>query len=121
MSPTSKKIMIADDDPSIVDAIELMLEFEGYQVTSTIDGSTVLDMKTELPDLLLLDIWMAGEDGRDICKKLKQEPITKHIPVIMVSANKDVEKLALESGANDFLAKPFQMNDLLGKIKNLLN
>ena len=111
--------MIADDDPGIVDAIEMLLEFEGYQVSSTIDGSTVLDMKHELPDLLLLDIWMSGEDGRDICKKLKQEDATKDIPVIMISASKDIRESAMAAGADDFLAKPFEMNELLSKIKNL--
>jgi DNA-binding response OmpR family regulator len=119
MSNLSKKIMIADDDPAIVDAIELLLEFEGYQVSTTIDGSTVLDMKMELPDLLLLDVWMSGEDGRDICKKLKQSELTKNIPVIMVSASHDIKESALAAGADDFLAKPFQMNELLGKIKKL--
>lgn len=119
MSAITKKIMIADDDPGIVDAIEMLLEFEGYQVSSTVDGSTVLDMKTELPDLLLLDIWMSGEDGRDICKKLKQIEATKNIPVIMVSASKDVKESAFAAGADDFLAKPFEMNDLLGKIRSL--
>ena len=115
----AKRILIADDDPGIVDAIELLLEFEGYQVSSTIDGSTVLDMKLELPDLLLLDIWMSGEDGRDICKKLKQSELTKNIPVIMVSASKDIKASAMAAGADDFLAKPFEMNDLLDKIKRL--
>ncbi len=119
MSPATKKIMIADDDPGIVDAIEMLLEFEGYHVTSTVDGSTVLDMKQELPDLLLLDIWMSGEDGRDICKKLKQTESTKNIPVIMVSASKDVKESAMAAGADDFLAKPFEMNDLLNKIRSL--
>jgi len=119
MSRMPKKIMIADDDPGIVDAIEMLLEFEGYEVLSTIDGSTVLDMKNELPDLLLLDIWMSGEDGRDICKKLKLSDITKNIPVIMVSASKDIKESAMAAGADDFLAKPFEMNDLLTKIKNL--
>ena len=70
MDTKNKKIMIADDDPGIVDAVEMLLEFEGYEVTSTVDGTTVFDMKDELPDLLLLDIWMSGEDGRDICRKL---------------------------------------------------
>lgn len=119
MNQLAKKIMIADDDPGIVDAVEMLLEFEGYKVSSTIDGSTVLDMKTELPDLLLLDIWMSGEDGRDICKKLKQTELTKNIPVIMVSASRDIKESALEAGADDFLAKPFEMNELLGKIKKL--
>ena len=111
--------MIADDDPGIVDAIEMLLEFEGYEVSSTIDGSTVLDLKNELPDLLLLDIWMSGEDGRDLCKKLKQGIFTKNIPVIMISASKDIKESAMAAGADDFLAKPFEMNDLLNKIKNL--
>jgi DNA-binding response OmpR family regulator len=119
MEQTNKKIMIADDDPGIVDAIEMLLEFEGYNVSSTVNGATVLDMKDELPDLLLLDIWMSGEDGRDICKKLKQDKITKNIPVIMISASRDIKESALEAGADDFLAKPFEMNELLGKIKNL--
>jgi DNA-binding response OmpR family regulator len=119
MSPTPKKIMIADDDPGIVDAVEMLLEFEGYRVTTTVDGSTVLDMKEELPDLLLLDIWMSGEDGRDICRQLKATAATKNIPVIMVSASRDIEESALAAGADDFLAKPFEMNDLLAKIEKL--
>jgi DNA-binding response OmpR family regulator len=119
MSLKPKKIMIADDDPGIVDAVEMLLEFEGYQVTTTVNGATVLDMKDELPDLLLLDIWMSGEDGRDICKKLKHEAATKNIPVIMISASRDIMESAMASGADDFLAKPFEMNDLLQKIENL--
>jgi DNA-binding response OmpR family regulator len=114
-----KKIMIADDDPGIVDAVEMMLEFEGYKVTSTVDGATVLDMKEELPDLLLLDIWMSGEDGRDICKKLKSENITKNIPVIMISASRDIRDSAMAAGADDFLAKPFEMDELIKRIELL--
>jgi DNA-binding response OmpR family regulator len=119
MTISPKKIMIADDDPGIVDAIEMLLEFEGYHVTSTGDGADVLDLKEELPDLLLLDIWMSGEDGRDICKKLKQLDVTKNIPVIMISASRDIKESAMAAGADDFLAKPFEMNELLEKIKNL--
>lgn len=119
MSVKRKKIMIADDDPGIVDAIEMLLEFEGYNVITTVDGSTVLNMKGELPDLLLLDIWMSGEDGRDICKKLKQESLTKDLPVIMISASRDIKDSAMDAGADDFLAKPFEMSDLLKKIEDL--
>ncbi|MCC8425618.1 response regulator [Mucilaginibacter sp. UR6-11] len=120
MTPTPKKIMIADDDPGIVDAIEMLLEFEGYRVTTTVDGATVLDMKDELPDLLLLDIWMSGEDGRDICRKLKQTDTIKNIPVIMISASRDIRESAIAAGADDFLSKPFEMNDLLEKIRNFI-
>lgn len=112
--------MIADDDPGIVDAMEMLLEFEGYEVTSTVDGTTVLDMKDELPDLLLLDIWMSGEDGRYICKKLKQDKLTKDIPVIMISASRDIRDSAMMAGADDFLAKPFDMNELLKKVAHFV-
>lgn len=116
---SGKKIMIADDDPGIVDAVEMLLEFEGYTVTSTVNGSSVLKLSDNLPDLLLLDIWMSGEDGRDICKLLKEDEQKKHIPVIMISASKDVKESAINAGADDFLAKPFEMNDLLQKIEML--
>jgi DNA-binding response OmpR family regulator len=112
-----KKIMIADDDPGILDAISIMLEFEGYEVESSPNGSALLMMKTEFPDLVLLDIWMSGTDGKDICKQLKQNPTTKGIPIVMISASKDIERSALEAGADDFLAKPFDINDLLKKIE----
>jgi DNA-binding response OmpR family regulator len=115
-----KKIMIADDDPAIVDAVEIILDFEGYEVSSTVNGATVLDMKTEFPDLLLLDIWMSGSDGRDICRELKHRLDTRAIPIIMISASRDIESSAYEAGADDFLAKPFEIDDLLGKIKRLL-
>jgi len=116
----TKKIMIADDDPGIVDAVEIILDFEGYQVSSTVNGATILDMKTEFPDLLLLDIWMSGFDGRDICRKLKNDDTTKSIPIIMISASRDIERSAYDAGADDFLAKPFEIDDLLGKIRKHL-
>ncbi|AYL95948.1 response regulator [Mucilaginibacter celer] len=117
MNAKNVKIMIADDDPGIVDAVEMLLKFEGYEVISTLDGSTtIFDMKQEQPDLLLLDIWMSGEDGRDICKKIKQDEATKSLPVIMISASRDIRESAMEAGADDFLAKPFEMDQLLKKI-----
>jgi CheY-like chemotaxis protein len=121
MESSSKKIMIADDDTGILDAVEMMLEFEGYEVTSTVKGGEVLELKNNYPDLLLLDIWMSGEDGTEICKKLKQQPETKRIPVILISASKDIEKSARDAGADDFLAKPFEMKNLLQKIERLIN
>ena len=112
--------MIADDDPGIVDAVEIILDFEGYQVLSTVNGETLLAMQNEFPDLLLLDIWMSGFDGRDICRELKQKHDTCGIPIIMISASRDIERSAYEAGADDFLAKPFEIEDLLGKIKKHL-
>jgi DNA-binding response OmpR family regulator len=116
-----KKIMIADDDPGILDALKIILEDEGYDVSVTVNGETLLKMKKEFPDLLLLDIWMSGMDGRDICKRLKKQQLTKDIPIMMISANKDVKDISLACGADDFLSKPFDIDDLLEKIKKLLN
>lgn len=112
-----KKIMIVDDDEGILDALSMMLQYKGYAVSTCKNGNTILDMQQNFPDLLLLDIWMSGIDGRDVCKQLKQKASTKMIPIIMISASKDIEKSAIDSGADSFLAKPFEMNDLIKKIE----
>ena len=116
MDSHKKKILVADDDMGIVDAITLLLEEAGYEVEATADGATLRHWQQAYPDLLLLDIWMSGWNGRDICSYLKGKEHTKHIPVIIISANKDAEKIAQEAGADDFLAKPFDMDELLEKI-----
>ena len=116
-----KQILVADDNPAILDALKIMLEEEGYKVETTVDGATVKGLKEPLPDLLLLDIWMSGIDGRDICKLLKSSAATKHIPVIMVSATKDIEQIAKDSGADDFISKPFQMEQLLAMVAKYVN
>lgn len=115
-----KKILIADDDAAICDSVCMVLEEEGYIVSSTLDGKTVRNMKVNFPDLLLLDIWMSGEDGREICKKLKSQKVTNHIPIIMLSASRDIVNSAKEAGADDFLSKPFKIDDLLEKIEKYL-
>ncbi|MEJ5961737.1 response regulator [Pedobacter immunditicola] len=113
--------MIADDDPGILDAVEAMLEFGGYEVSSTPNGATVLEMTDGFPDLLLLDIWMSGTDGRDVCKQLKSQDLTKDMPIIMISAGTGLERSAKEAGADDFLEKPFDMEELLQKIDFFLS
>jgi len=115
----NKTIMIADDDPGVLDALCLMLEYEGYDVLCTPNGADALNIQNNMPDLLLLDIWMSGVDGRDICKQLKKQPATKNLPIVLISASQDIERSALESGADDFLAKPFEMNELLKKVAQL--
>lgn len=112
-----KKILIADDDTAIVDALKMMLDFEGYEVRTAIYGTEVRALKNNLPDLILLDIWMSGDDGQDICRLLKSQKHTRHIPIILISASKEVEKSAREAGADDFIAKPFEMAELLDKVQ----
>jgi CheY-like chemotaxis protein len=114
---SKKKIMVAEDDIGILEAMQIMLEDAGYEVITTVDGQTVQDVTEDLPDVLLLDIWMSGMDGTEICQHLKSQPRTQHIPIILCSANKDTQKLAKECGADDFIMKPFEMMDFLNKVK----
>src|SRR5688572_25456401 len=91
-----KYVLVADDDPAILDSTQLLLEELGYRVKTTVNGDTVRDMREDLPDILLLDIWMSGWDGRDICRHLKRQAQTSHIPIIIISANRDVAAMAAE-------------------------
>lgn len=116
-----KKIFVADDNPAILDALEIMLQDKGYEVETTEDGAVAQDLKKPLPDLLLLDVWMSGIDGRDVCKKLKTAPATKNLPIILISATKGIEKIAKDAGADGFISKPFQMNHLLSVVAAHIN
>ncbi len=111
-----KKIVVADDDKDIVAVLTMMLEDAGYEVKSTANGHTAQMVRDYLPDLLLLDIWMKGVDGRDVCRYLKSQKPTKHIPIIMISANQDTEKIAHDAGADDYMTKPFDMDKLLERV-----
>jgi DNA-binding response OmpR family regulator len=115
-----KKILIADDDTAILEATKLLLEYEGYEVDTVSDGETVLQLQPDFPGIILLDIWLSGTNGGEIAKQLKSAHMTKHIPIIMFSANRDIEKISRLAGADDFLIKPFELNDLLEKIKKYL-
>ncbi len=116
-----KKILVADDNPAILDALKIMLEEEGYKVETTEDGAIAQNMKDPLPDLLLLDVWMSGIDGRDVCKYLKSAAATMHMPIIIISAAKDIESIAKGAGADDFISKPFQMDHLLAAVAKQIN
>lgn len=114
-----KRILVADDDAGIVEALQLMLEDAGYEVATTIHGETVLELE-ELPDLLLLDIWMSGIDGREICEQLKNSDRTRHMPVLLISANKDTPQIAEEAHADGWITKPFEMDELLTLIADCI-
>lgn len=111
-----KKILIADDDADILFVLKMMLELKGYKVELASEGDKVIALSTNKPDLILLDIWMGNYDGREICRQLKNNPATGNIPIILISASREIEQSAKDAGANDFVAKPFEQNDLLEKI-----
>lgn len=117
----AKKILIVDDDESILDAVSLVLEEEGYDVSVTIKGDEIFE-KLEIfkPDAILLDVLMSGKDGREICKKLKKDDKTKGIPIIMISAHPSAKESTLSCGANAFLAKPFDTQELIDMVDRFL-
>src|SRR6478735_12547165 len=88
---TQQKILVMDDDRDILDAMKMVLEFNGYNV-ETYSNDQHIDY-SNLPDLFLLDIWMSGLSGSDVCKRLKKDDHTKHIPVIIFSANRNISEI----------------------------
>jgi DNA-binding response OmpR family regulator len=108
-----QKILVVDDDESILEVIQIVLESEGYQIQISQNSECFQDFTNCLPDLILLDVLLSGEDGREICKQLKRNKATAHIPVVILSAHTDANKLVDGSGADDFLEKPFDVEVLL--------
>lgn len=115
----SARILVVDDDPDILDAVRFTLEDEGYIVTTTEKGEyaeNLHDGNGGLPNVILLDILLSGKDGRTICRQLKSQADTKHIPIIMISARPDARESASAVGADAFLAKPWDIDDLIAVV-----
>lgn len=118
---SNKKILIVEDDAFIVEALSMVLSDEGYDVASSTDGEIFSKPHFEHPDLILLDIRLSGIDRRDLCKWIKEHPDMKHIPVILLSGNRDIESIHKECGAEDYMVKPFDLTALLSKISIYCN
>ena len=122
MKNKNTKIFIADDDADILQIIAMMLQTQGYNVDISNNANDIFNYPEEdLPDLILLDIWMSGVDGREICTRLKQNPATKNIPILFISANSSIEEITKEYKADGFIAKPFEMNYLLERISSVVS
>jgi DNA-binding response OmpR family regulator len=107
-----KHIVIVDDDPGIQDAFPLIFTPDQYKVTKYANGNALLNKELIVPDIYILDKQLSGMDGLDICKFLKSNEKTKHIPVIMLSANPNIKKQAALAGADAALEKPFKIKML---------
>ncbi len=120
----SKKIVVVDDSPAILDSVKLMLNMEGFEVSNYERGSDMFNSLLETstkPDVILMDMWLSGEDGRDICKMIKQHQEFKNIPVVIMSASRGLGDSAIESGAIDFIPKPFDLGEIVEKIRYYSN
>jgi DNA-binding response OmpR family regulator len=112
-----KKILICDDDPGIIDMLELILEDTNHQIITELDSLKVLGlMEKEKPDLLLLDLWMPVLSGDQLLKAIRINSLTAKLPVIVISASRDGKEIAFAAGASDFLEKPFDIDELLAKV-----
>lgn len=118
MTSLQKKILICDDDEGIVEVMRIILEDNGYQVKTLNNGKAIHKKTLEYsPDIIFLDIWMPGIDGREVTKLLKSDKQTAQLPIVVISALNDTKKIAQEVRADDFLEKPFDMTDLLNMVE----
>ena len=113
-------VLVVDDTPQNVRLLEAVLTPKGYTVTSASSGEEALAMvRQQLPDLILLDVVMEPMDGFEVCRRLREDPTTAFLPVVMITASGEKERLqALEAGADDFVTKPFDQAELLARVKS---
>ena len=118
-----KKILIADDEPNIVAAIEFLLKQRGHEVHTAEDGAAALAIVAEVvPDLVLLDVMMPRASGYDVCQAIRRRPEWRHIQIIMLSAKGRESEVVrgLTLGADLYVTKPFSTRDLVAKVEGLL-
>ena len=117
------KILVIEDEPDILEVITYNLEREGHKVISCRNGEQGLSqIRTDNPDLVILDLMLPGMDGVDVCQQVKSDPVTRSIPIIMVTAKSEESDvvLGLGIGADDYIAKPFSPRELVARVKVVL-
>lgn len=121
---STKKILIVDDEPDLVETVRFPLEAEGFEVLVAGNGEEGLALaRKERPDLILLDLMLPKLDGYKVCRLLKFDERYKHIPIVMLTAKtqeKD-KRLGQETGADEYITKPFDMDRLIEKVKGYLS
>ena len=116
------RILVLDDDPDIGTMIKMMLEYKGYSVTVSDRADHAEEvLRNNSIDLIIMDMLLSGVNGTDICAELKENSSTAHIPVMMISAHPNAKEICLQAGADEFISKPFDMQDILSKISKLVN
>jgi two-component system phosphate regulon response regulator PhoB len=117
------KILVVEDEDDILELISYNLAKEGYQVTGVPTGEDTLKrVRSELPDLVVLDLMLPGVDGLEVCKLLKNDPKTRHVPIVMLTAKGEEADIVtgLELGADDYITKPFSPRVLIARVRAVL-
>jgi DNA-binding response OmpR family regulator len=123
------KILIVDDDPDLVEAVSIILESKGYEVSAAYGGIEGLEkVKTENPDLIVLDVMMPDKDGYVVCKELKEDPKHRSIPILLltavvskISTTRYTQQMGMETEADDYVDKPVEPEELVRRIEALLS
>jgi len=120
--PNTKRVLVVDDDQDILDALQLTFESEGFEVLTKDTTEKIMETVSNFkPQAIVLDVLLSGEDGTVVCKKLKNTLKTKDIPIIMISAHPDAATSTKAAQANDFLAKPFDIYELIGLVAKYIH
>lgn len=118
-----ERILVVEDEKTIAELIAEALKRRGYRVEAVHDGDGGLyAVETTLPDLVILDVMLPGMDGWEVCRRIRENPATKGIPVLMLTARRDERDLlaGFDVGADDYMKKPFSVNELAARVKSLL-
>ena len=117
------KILIVDDEPDIVELLSYNLEKEKFSIVKAYDGEAALGLvRSEKPDLMILDLMLPKMNGLDVCKAVRRNPETANLPIIMLTAKgEEIDKIiGLEIGADDYITKPFSVKELIARVRALL-
>jgi twitching motility two-component system response regulator PilG len=118
------RILIVEDEESLLKLESILLSSKGYKVVGVADGTTAIDeIFRNLPDLVILDVMLPGIDGFEVCRRIKDDPATSKIPVIMLTARKNTQDMdrGLQAGADAYITKPFKSAQLIGTIERILS
>ena len=116
-----KRILVIDDNKDILEIISLIFEQHGFEIVTTSKGEETLShIASFSPQIILLDVFLGSMDGRDLCNELKDNPLTAHIPILMFSAHSSWDNILKVCKADDFIAKPFNVTEIVAKVNGLL-
>ena len=124
----ARKILIVDDDPDLVEAVTMILRSKRFEVVAAYNGKEGIEkVKTERPDLVVLDVMMPEKDGYSVCKELKSDPQWSHIPILLLTAvvshvptTRFTQQMGMETEADDYIDKPVEPEVLVKRIETLL-
>ncbi len=115
------KVLVIDDDPDIGRMIKMLLEYKGHSVTVLEGTEQAADIiRNNGINMVIMDMLLSGTNGTDVCARFKNDSSIAHVPVIMISAHPDAKKICLKAGADGFVAKPFDMQDMLSTVNDFI-